>query len=233
MQEATSLTVPLRALDVLWAQLYKNIGYSTEYERFVVVEPVCVLLGEAGSLKTLRVLDPLVCRGYRGRHAAEFIDQRRSEFLEQWLVPYIQDRQYSYILLPVEFPSEEGDVNYPARTILRSLGRERNVAGHVLGLLHYHVNEPRLSSQDLGFMTWFARPALESGAPKQIGLVVSERDPTDSFSQRQSGSKAVFIEHMRRKLLLGGVDLDARQFDGSNNHHPRVAITIDGVAPWM
>ncbi|MCI4352063.1 MAG: hypothetical protein L3K14_01555 [Thermoplasmata archaeon] len=222
----------LDTLDPFWIQLYKNIGYSTEFHRSVVVEPICALFGIRGSVRTLRRLDLLVCRGNRGKHAAKFIDRERSEFLEQWLLPYILDERWSCILLTNETPSEQEDEEeYPPRKFLRSIAGPSSNANGLLGLLHYHVDEPELSAKDLEFMKWFASRAKKLGAPNQLGMIASESDPADSLALRQTSSMEEFVKHMRRKLQIGQVDLVANVFDGSETFHPQVRMEVTGRTP--
>jgi hypothetical protein len=228
---SSNLLITIEKLDAFWIQLYKNIGYSEEYHKSVIVEPICALLGENDSVRALKRLDLLVCKGYRGRHAADFIDRERSEFLEQWLLPYILDEKGRCIVIPNETPSErENEDEYPPRIFLRSLLTKPQKAKVLLGLLHYHVDEPKLSARDARFMRWFAERAKKLGASNQIGMVLSEREPADSLSLRQEASKVEFIKHMRHKLRMGKIDLTANLFDGSETFHPQVRVGVKGIA---
>lgn len=83
-----------------WAQLFHNIGYSQEYKRHVIFEPICYLTEYRRSISKCVPIDPIVydSNSDLGDEVASFIDIERNDNIEQVLVPYIQNKKYKYIL---------------------------------------------------------------------------------------------------------------------------------------
>jgi hypothetical protein len=216
-----------RALDPFWVQLRKNIGRSVEYDRFVVVEPTCALFGKDHRIQRVQTLDYLSCTGNRGTHAAGFLDRERSEYLDQWLTPYLESKDHQYLVLSQEFPSEDLDQDYPPSVFLHRLSITPQLGRGLLGLGHYHPGVGQLSTSDVAYLEWFARSARSHGLRSMVGVVVSDRDPLDTLAHREGCTSAQFVDFMAQKAEKGKVDIIARAFDGSNLQHHDFTVSLE------
>lgn len=208
-----------------WAQLFHNIGYSQEYKRHVILEPICYLTEYRRSISKCVPIDPIIYDSNLdlGNEVASFIDVERNDDIEQVLVPYIQNKKYKYILLTdnyLIFPKLRlpGFLNY--------LKRKPKILERLRILVHYHIDEPRLSKGDLDTMIQYTKEVKSLGGRNQIGMVLSERNPEDTLEIRKSGKKE-FIEHLSTKLRMGRIDVVAELFTGKLGFHSPVEIRIN------
>ena len=205
-----------------WDQLFHNIGYSREYERYVIVEPVCYLTEYEASIKDCVPIDPIVYGWDLGARVASFIDEQASNHLEQELVPFILDDKYKYILI------SDGPLIFPKSRLpefLDYIKRNRRILKGLRGLVHYHVDEPELSKGDFDAMELYTNEIKLLGGKDQIGIVLSERDPQDTLDIVRLG-KEVFVEHMAKKLGKQKIDVLAELFSGEKGFHSPVEIEI-------
>lgn len=217
------LAINAEVLRPFWVQLFRNIGYSRVYKRHVVLEPVCYLTKHKGSIDECAPINTFEQEKHLGKAIASFIDSNWGDHLEQWLVPYISDEKFRYILLADNpmYPPEESLINF-----LDFLKRERNVAQKLKGLIHYHIDEPNLSERDILAMTWFTKEVKLLEAKDQICIVVSERDPMDTLSIKKTGERR-FIQHLSRKLKVGEIDVSGQLFTGDQRFHSLVKVKIN------
>lgn len=217
------LAISSEVLRPFWAQLFQNIGYSREYKRYVIVEPVCYLAEYSRSMCKCVPIDPIIYDEELGTRVASFIDEEHSNHLEQALVPYILNKKYEYILLtddPIIFSKER------LPEFLSYLKQKPQIVRRLRGLVHYHIDEPSLSKSDLEAMTRYTRELKLLGGGNQIGLVISERDPKDTLRIRKSGEEE-FIQHLSTKLKMGMIDVVGRLFTGKLGFHLPVEIKIN------
>lgn len=218
------LSLRPKAFDRFWIQLYKNIGHSWRYRRFVIVEPKFGLVIENESVRLGTNLDALTCRGQVGEHAADFVNQF-DETDEQVLEPFIGDKRYSYILLSDEFPRISEPETHLDR-LLKTLG-DAEEARNVHGLVHYHIREPTLNRKDYEALALFTRKIKAIGGCNQIGMVVSDESPSDTLRVwNEKHPREYFVEHLRNKLEEGRISVSANFFDGSDDSHPEVSVRI-------
>ncbi len=221
--EDNKVSVDLKLFKPFWAQLFENIGYSREYKRYVIVEPICYLAEYNGSINRCASVDSIVYDLDLGPTVASFIDAERSDYVEQALVPYIQNKKYTYILItdnPVTFSKDR------LPEFLNFLKRETQVLRVVRGLVHYHVDEPRLSGGDINAMIRFTKEIKSLGGTNQIGMLLSEKDPMDTLEIKKSGKKK-FIEHLSAKLVDGRIDVVGELFTGEAGVHFPLDIRTD------
>jgi hypothetical protein len=217
------LSISLELLTPFWAQLFRNIGYSIEYRRHVVVEPICYLAEAATSVFKCVPIDPLVFDFDPGPMVASFIDARSDDYVEQALVPYILSEEHTYILItdnPITFSKDR------LPEFLNYLRQNPQIARKVRGLIHYHIDEPRLSESDIEAMTRYTHEVRSLGGGNQIGIVLSERDPSDTFEIKKSGERK-FIAHLSTKLRMRRIDVIGWAFTGRLNSHSPLEIGID------
>lgn len=206
-----------------WAQLFQNIGYSREYKRYVIVEPICYLAEYKDSINRCVSVDSIVYDLDLGPTVASFIDAERSDHIEQALVPYILNKKYTYILItdnPITFSKNR------LPEFLNYLKQKTQILRTVRGLVHYHVDEPRLSKGDIDAMIRYTREIKSLGGTNQIGMLLSEKNPKDTLEIRQSG-KEKFIEHLSAKLVEGRIDVVGELFTGKPGVHSPLDIRID------
>ena len=219
------LSVSSELLKPFWAQLFRNIGYSIEYKRHVIVEPICYLAEYAPSTFKCVPIDPLVYGFDLGPMVASFIDAESSDHVEQALVPYILSKKYTYILIsdnPITFSKDR------LPEFLNYLRQNPRIVRKVRGLIHYHVDEPRLSEGDIEAMTLYTREIRLLGGVNQIGIVLSEKDPNDTFEIKKSGERK-FIKHLTTKLQMRRIDVIGESFtERLDSHSPlEIRITYD------
>lgn len=205
-----------------WDQLFHNIGYSREYERYVIVEPVCYLTEYDAPITHCVPIDPIVYGWDLGASVASFIDENASEHLEQALVHFILDDKYKYILIsdePLIFPKLR------LLEFLNYIKRNRRILKGLRGLVHYHVDEPELSKGDFNAMELYTSEIKLLGGKDQIGIVLSERDPQDTLDIVRLG-KEIFVEHMSNKLREQKIDVLGELFTGEKGFHSPVEIEI-------
>lgn len=205
-----------------WGQLFHNIGYSREYKRYVIVEPVCYLTEYEASIKDCVPIDPIVYGWDLGTGVASFIDENASNHLEQALVPFILDDKYKYILM-----SDEPLIFAKSRLpeFLNYIKQNRRILKGLRGLVHYHVDEPELSKNDFDTMELYTSEIKLLGGKDQIGIVLSERDPQDTLDIVRLG-KEIFVEHMANKLRKQKIDVLGELFTGEKDFHSSVEIRI-------
>lgn len=220
--EDKKISIDSKLFEPFWSQLFSNIGYSREYKRHVIVEPICYLVEREGSIEKFVPIDPLVYGQGLGIRVASFIDEESSNHLEQALVPYILNKKYKYILLsdsPVLLTKDR------LREFLNYLKRKPHKVKELRGLVHYHIDEPKLSEADIDTMTLFTKEIKSLGGNSQIGIVVSERDPEDTLEISEFGKKG-FIDHLSTKLKRGRIDVVGELFTGKPDFHSPVEIRI-------
>jgi hypothetical protein len=205
----SSISISSGLLDPFWEQLYKNIGRSELWNTFVVVEPVAAFFGRGDTVRTIELLDPLVCTDDRGTHAAQYFDEGIDSDREQFVGP-----RQEYTLLSSECPPRDWEDPSPLSMFLEHLKGDPNRASRLIGVLHYHADRPILSSDDFATMERFAAGVRELGGPPQVGMVVSERQPLDSFALRMAAPADEFVRHMRDKLGSRQIDMTASLFGG-------------------
>lgn len=217
------LSISLELLKPFWAQLFRNIGYSVQYKRYVIVEPICYLAEYGPSTFRCVPVDPLVYDLDLGPIVASFIDSERNDYVEQALVPYILSKEYTYILIsdnPITFSKNR------LPEFVTYLKQNPQILKKVRGLIHYHVDEPRLSEGDLEAMTQYTQEIESLGGANQFGIVLSEKDPNDTFEIKKSG-KRKFIEHLSTKLKMRRIDVVGESFTGKPDFHSPLQIRID------
>ncbi len=207
-----------------WAQLYRNIGYSSEYGRYTILEPICFLVDNGRLITKCVPIDPIVYgrNSNIGTDVASFIDHERNDCIEQVLVPYILSEKYKYILLT------DNELIFPRSrlpTILNYLKRKPSILKRLTGLVHYHVDEPQLSEGDRNAMTWFTKNMKLMGGRNQIGMVLSETEPEDSLEIRALG-KEKFVEHLSTKLGKGKISFSGELFTGKIGAQCPIEIKI-------
>lgn len=217
------ISISLELLKPFWAQLFRNIGYSIEYKRYVIVEPICYLAEYAPSTFKCVPVDPLVFDFDPGPMVASFIDAESDDYVEQALVPYILSEKYTYILItdnPITFSKDR------LPEFLNYLKQNPQITRKVRGLIHYHVDEPRLSEGDIEAMTRYTHEIGLLGGGNQIGIVLSEKDPSDTFEVKKSGERK-FIKHLSTKLRMRRIDVIGQSFTGRPDSHSPLEIGID------
>lgn len=217
------LSISSELLKPFWAQLFRNIGYSIAYKRYVIVEPICYLAEYSPSTFRCVPVDPLVYDFDLGSGIASFIDAERNDYVEQALVPYIRCKKYEYILIadnPVIFPRNR------LTEFLNYLKQNPQVLEKVRGLIHYHVDEPRFSEGDFEAMTQYTNEIKSLGGADQIGVVLSERDPRGTLEIKKSG-ESKFIEHLSAKLKMRRIDMLGELFTGKPDSHFPLEMRID------
>jgi hypothetical protein len=192
-----------------WAQLFRNIGYSEHYQRYVIVEPLCYLVEEKQSIIQCVPVDPIVYPQveYLGSCIASFIDREWDDCLEQVLH---LSKKYKIILL-----TDEELIFQKQRLpeMLVYLKNNQEIAKKIIGLVHYHFDEPSLSNGDIDAINWFTNELKSIGGKDQIGLVVSERDPSDTLEIIKLGEKT-FENHLMAELFNGKIELVGKLFSG-------------------
>jgi len=206
-----------------WAQLFRNIGYSVEYKRYIVVEPICYLVECTASTFGCVSIDSLVYDFDLGPNVASFVDAERNDYVEQALVPYILDKKYRYILIadnPITFSKNR------LTEFLSYLKQNPQISGKVRGLIHYHIDEPRLSEGDIEAMVLYTKEVKSLGGTNQIGVVLSEKNPEDTLEIKKLG-KRKFIEHLSTKLKMRRIDVVGELFTGEPDFHSPLEMKID------
>jgi hypothetical protein len=217
------LSISTELLRPFWAQLFQNIGYSIQYNRYVIVEPICYLVECASSTLECVPIDPLIHNFDLGSGVASLIDAKRNDDIEQALVPYIQHKKYKYILVgdnPIIFPRNR------LLEFLEYLKQNSQILRKVRSLIHYHLDEPRLSEADIETITLYTREVKSLGGTNQVGIVLSEKDPEDSLKIKKSGEKE-FVDHMSIKLKMRRIDVIGELFTGRSDFHAPLEIRID------
>jgi hypothetical protein len=216
------LVICAEILRPFWVQLFSNIGYSRVYKRYVVLEPVCYLTGYENSIDKCVPIGVSRHDKHPGKTIASFIDSNWGDHLEQWLVPYILDKKFKYILLadnPMS-PSQENLVEF--RNLLR---RKPNVIKKLIGLIHYHIDEPYLSDSDISAMTWLTKEVKLLGAMNQVCIVVSEKEPLSILKSRKIGEEG-FIRSLSINLQTGKIDVSGWLFTGEQGIYSSVEIKV-------
>lgn len=208
------------SLRTLWAQLYLNIGYSKHYQRYVMVEPLCYFF-EQNSIVHCASVDRLVYPqvGSLGKLVADYIDLEWGDCIEQVL---IFDKRHNIIILTDE---ELIFTKQRLPEFLTYLSKDLKVAQKILGLVHYHVDEPQLSIGDIEAIDYFTAEIKRKGGNDQIGLIVSERNPTDTLNSLLHGQNN-FENHISSKLRKGSIDVVGRSFNGKNRASLPIEVTL-------
>jgi hypothetical protein len=219
------LSISSGLLKPFWVQLFLNIGYSTAYRRYVIVEPICYLAQDSPSTLKCVPIDPLVCgrEVNLGNAVASFIDAERNDDIEQALYPYIQREECRYILIgddPIIFQKGRlrGFQNY--------LEQHPQTLRKARGLIHYHVDEPRFSEGDVETIALYTKEIKSLGGANQIGVVLSEKDPRDTLEIKKSGERK-FVEHLSAKLKMRRIDVVVELFTGKPDSHSPLQMRID------
>lgn len=208
-----------------WAQLFQNIGYSKVYNRYAIVEPLCYLTGNNTSFTECISIDSIVYGSGSeiGNNLASFIDHERNDDIEQVLTPYIRNEKYKYILLT------DHECILPKSRLpetLNHLKQNPQILKKVQGLVHYHIDEPKLSEADFSAVTQFTRELKSMGGRNQIGMILSERAPEDTLEAKKLGEKE-FVKHLSSKLRKGTIDVVGELFTGKEGEHFPVEIRLD------
>ncbi len=158
----------------LWTQLYRNIGYSKHYQRFVIVEPLGYLLQEGQRVRCVPV-EPIVYPKVTalGKNIAAYIDQEWGDCLEQVLV---FSKKYNTILLT----DEELIFEKQRLPELIDYFKKQLTAESVIGLVHYHIEEPELSFSDNEALNYFTTEIKKMSGSNQVGIVVSDDSPQET-----------------------------------------------------
>lgn len=215
-----SLTVRKEMLRPFWKQLYRNIGYSEHYQRYVVLEPLCYLAEENSSIKCVSV-DQIVYPQveFLGKHIAAYIDREWGDCIEQVLA---FNKKYKVIIATDEELLFE---KQRLPELLSYLDKNPDEAKKVLGLVHYHVDEPKFSRGDLDAIGYFAAEMKSKWARDQIGIILSEIDPSDSLTFWLQGDQN-FVDHLSAKLAQNEIDIIASSFTGGNMEALPVQIKL-------
>ncbi len=204
-----------------WAQLFLNIGYSKHYQRYVIVEPLGLLLKDEQIIKCLPV-EPIVYPQVSalGNHIASYIDKEWGDCIEQILA---FSKKYKTILL-----TDEDLIFQKGRLpeLLIYLKKQPKIAQRVLGLIHYHIDEPRLSYSDIEAIDYFTTELKLVGGMNQIGIVVSEINPEDTLEAFETG-KENFKNHLSSKLRGGKIDVVGSFFSGNQAKPVSIEIKLD------
>lgn len=187
----------------------------------MVVEPVAALFGGGTSVSSLEMLDPLVCAGERGTHAAQYFDEGIDSDREQFIGPRLE-----YTLLSSEHPPRDWEDPAPLSLFLDKLKGDPRLALRLLGVVHYHADDPFLGPRDFSAMTLFAAGVRDLSGPSQVGMVLSDSRPLDSFTLRMAVSRDEFVRHMRQKVGSGQLDVTANLFDGMETLPPPVRVEL-------
>jgi len=201
--------------------LFHHIGYSQHYKRYVIVEPVCVITCIDGRVTSCKSVDALVDNYYDiGSLAASEIDRECGDRIEQVFISDLrQQKDYiSYGDNPIIFPYER------LPRLIKFLQENMDLLPTVSGLIHYHVNEPWLSEGDLKTLAKYSQTIIGMGGQRQLGLVLSEEDPSDSIKMTPLRKKD-YIELMIRKCKTGTVRIIGAIF--ADEQVKDLQITLD------
>ena len=217
------LAISSELFTTFWTQLFQNIGYSRVYKRFVILEPVCYLIGYNNSIHNCVPIDPLVYPWDIGTEVANVLDEERSAHIEQILVPYIMNNKYSYILLsdePLIFQRQQ------LPTFILYLQKNPYILKCMKGLIHYHIDEPCHSKADIQTMLQFTSELISLGGNNQIGLIISEQNPNDTLEVKKHGMEP-FITHLSTKLKKDKIDIEGLLYTGYRNEISSIDIKIE------
>jgi hypothetical protein len=196
------ISLSIDTFEPFWVQLHRNMGYSKHYQRFVIVEPLSFLIKEEHKIKCVPV-EPIVYPQVTnlGENIAAYIDHEWGDCIEQVLV---FSKKYNTILLTDE------ELIFQKQRIpemLIYLKEHPKIAERVLGLVHYHIDEPKLSHADIEAINYFTTEIKSMGGSNQMGIVVSEANPQDTLNAYEAGkSLGTFLSSKlkERQISLSG-----------------------------
>lgn len=219
------LSIKPELLNPFWSQLFQNIGFSKVYNRYVILEPLCYLTGDNDSFTECISIDSIVYGKVSeiGNNVAAFIDHEKNDDIEQVLYPYIRNEKYRYILL-TDYECIFSKERFPG--ILHYLKQKPQILEKIWGLVHYHIDEPRLSEADFSANAQFTREVKLMGGRDQIGMILSEREPEDTLEAVKLG-KREFVIHLSSKLKRGEIDIVGEVFTGKEGEHFPVQIRLE------
>ncbi|MEM3713061.1 MAG: hypothetical protein QXR97_05955 [Thermoproteota archaeon] len=199
-------------LEEFFKILFFHVGYSQYYKRYVIVEPVCIVTCIDGRVASCKSVDFLVDNFYDiGSKAASVIDREHGDFIEQVFATYLEQKK-NFILVgdnPIMFPYER------IPKLLKFLENNANMIPIISGLVHYHVDEPQLNENDLKTLTEYSKRIAEAGGQSQLGIVVSEDDPSESVRTtlpRKEEQLKKYVELMISKCMVGEVKIAGAGF---------------------
>jgi len=134
------------------------------------------------------------------------IDREHGNFIEQVFASDLGQKK-AFILIgdnPIMFPYER------IPKLLKFLKKNSDLLSVISGLAHYHVGEPWLNETDLKALTDYSRRIVEMGGQRQIGIVVSEDDPSESVRitlPRTEERLKEYVRLMLDKCRIGAVKI--------------------------
>ena len=196
------ISLSIDTFEPFWAQLHRNMGYSKHYQRFVIVEPLSFLIKEENKIRCVPV-EPIAYPQVTnlGENIAAYIDHEWGDCIEQVLV---FSKKYNTILLTDE------ELIFEKQRIPEMLSyfkEHPKIAKQVLGLVHYHIDEPELSYADIEAINYFTTEIKKLGGSNQVGIVVSEADPQDTLNAYETGKNLeplLSSKLKERKISLSG-----------------------------
>lgn len=208
------------AIKPLWIQLFRNIGFSKHYKRYVIVEPLCYLTENNSNIQ-LASVDQIVYHNVKflGNQIAAYIDKDWGDDIEQILV---FNKKYNIIIVTDE---ERLFKKQRLPELLTYLRKRPGIARNVVGLIHYHIDEPKLSCFDIEAIDQFTTEIKLINGLNQNGIVVSEADPRDSLEILKHGSEA-FVNHLCTKLKIGEISIGGCLFQGNRIEPDSVSFKL-------
>jgi hypothetical protein len=208
------------SLRPLWTQLYRNIGFSMHYQRYVIVEPLCYLIDNNSYIQCVSV-DQIVYPQveFLGKNIATYIDKEWGDSIEQVLV---FNKKHNLIIVTDEellFQKQR------LPELLSYLSKDRQLAQKILGLVHYHVDEPQLSVGDIEAHDYFTSQMKLKGGKDQVGVIVSDNKPNNSLNSIALGEEN-FTNHMAIRLNQGFISIIGQIFTGKNKESFPVEVKL-------
>lgn len=192
-------------LERFFSHIFSHIGWSKFYKRHIIVEPVCYIERVGNKLMGCCSIDELIYKSNSvGKITSEIIDIESSDFIEQAMVHDLLEKK-EYVLIcdnPILFPYER------IPKFIECLKVDYKIVPKVAGIVHYHIDERALNENDVKTLQYFTKRIIEMGGRSQIGLVISQQDPTASFKLLSAGEsefiRFLFDEVRDNKITVSG-----------------------------
>jgi len=189
----------------LFSNIFTNTARSDFYKKYVFVEPVLYIkLNESIITDCVCIAKSALGIDHLGRKVAKIVDSEASEHIEQGMII-----EKDYILIcdnPILFPHDR------LGNLLSFLEKNKEVVQEICGIIHYHINEPDLNANDVAAMKRFTSEMAKLGKSSQLGLVISQDDPTENF--RYLDNKDEFINHLFSELNSNRIQFSGYLFSG-------------------
>ncbi len=205
-------------LKSFYEALFSSIGYCRFYQKYVVVEPICMFdIKNDIACNLIDLTKKLYKIDNIGQHVAAVIDEEAGGYIEQAFVLFSD-----FIFIcdnPILFP------NNRLRDLYNFLSKKPCTLEGFNGLIHYHIDQPYLNHEDMSAMRWFLNRMKPLNKKKLLSLVMSQIDLKSAFERKRSSDPKSFSDFMFSSLENGKIKINGAAFSSAGAE--KIDIMID------